>query len=117
MTSQTKATVSRETTSLLGIPPVDGLSSCHNPIIVFPALMSALSLLSSPLSVCHSTMAAYLWLVLAIVSDVAESLLHPSRQLSHCQVVSDPELSCRSSRLFECFHSCQPQISMSAETT
>ncbi|CDQ91962.1 unnamed protein product [Oncorhynchus mykiss] len=34
-------------------------------------------------------MAAYLWLVLAIVSDVAESLLHPSRQLSHCQVVQN----------------------------
>lgn len=86
-----------------------GLSSCHKPISVFPALMCALSL-------CHSTMAAYLWLVLAIVSDVAESLLHPSHQLSPCQVVSDPELSCRSSRLFECFHSCQPHISMSAET-
>ncbi|XP_013992474.1 transforming growth factor beta activator LRRC32 isoform X2 [Salmo salar] len=34
-------------------------------------------------------MAAYLWLVLAIVSDVAESLLHPSHQLSPCQVVQN----------------------------
>ncbi|CDQ66907.1 unnamed protein product [Oncorhynchus mykiss] len=59
-----------------------GLSSCHKPISVFPALMCALSL-------CHSTMAAYLWLVLAIVSDVAASLLRPPRQLSPCQMVQN----------------------------
>ncbi|XP_014053312.1 transforming growth factor beta activator LRRC32 isoform X2 [Salmo salar] len=35
------------------------------------------------------TMAAYLWLVLAIVSDVAASLLRPPRQLSPCQVVQN----------------------------
>ncbi|XP_023824323.1 transforming growth factor beta activator LRRC32 isoform X1 [Salvelinus sp. IW2-2015] len=36
-----------------------------------------------------STMAAYFWLVLAIVSDVAASLLRPPRQLSPCQVVQN----------------------------